>query len=366
MRFCPECGTECESGATECGACRFPLTLTFKNGFNGVTIGRDQMAAWQRIAAWLRRSGLTLNQTEATELPRAQYWWALPAIGAFVFALSLIFGQGVVDSIWEPPKAPVPVVDLNRLGESTAAATDSSVSDGQTQALLDALSTTQEQRDLTEAWQEETMHSEREEPRMPPSEMLALAQQATLPVRVEDTRAKGTLIGRNGEFFVPTDVVDSAFRTEKRNVKSFGRLEQKMVFIQPEVRSPEGVWGACSLVEALPEFGLTLLQSGASLSTDATRDFDTSLDLGTELFLLNNDPTRPALKAVRVTNAVSNNYEINFWTLDDGLGVEGRGTPLFSRGGAIVGVYTLIGDQHAAVSLRELRERAPGSYRLIR
>ncbi len=366
MRFCPECGTECERDATECGGCRFPLTFTFKNGFNGVTIGRDQMAAWQRIAAWLRRSGVTLNQTQATELPKAQYWWALPGIGAFIFALSLIFGQDLVDSIWEPPKAPVPVVDLNRLGEGTETTAGGAASDVQTQALLEALSTTQEQRDLTEAWQEETMPSERDEPRIPATEILALALQATLPVRVEDARVKGTLIGRNGEFFVPTDVVDSAFRTEKRNVSSFGRLEQKMVFIQPEVRSSDGVWEPCSLVEALPEFGLTLLQSGSGLRADATRDFDTSLDLGTQLFLLDADAPEPALKEVRVTNAVSNNYEINFWTLDDGLGAEGRGTPLFSRSGAIVGVYTLIGDRHAAVSLRELRERAPGSYRLIR
>lgn len=365
MRFCPECGTECESGATECGACRFPLTLTLKQGFGGITIGRDQMAAWQRIAVWLRRSGVTLNQTQGAELPSAQYWWALPGFGAFLFALSLIFGQSVVDTIWEPPKPPVPVVDLNQVGLAAETA-QSAADDGQTQALLEALSTTQEQRDLTEAWQAEAMESQNDEPTVPTAEILALALKATLPVRVEDVRANGTLIGRNGEFFVPTDVVDNAFRTEKRNVSSLGRLEQRMVFIQPEVRTRDGVWGPCSLVEALPEFGLTLLQSTDVTRADFTRDFNTSLDLGTQLFMLDGEPSRPKLKEVKVTNAVSNNYEINFWTLDDGLGSAGRGAPLFSAGGAVVGIYTLIGDQHAAISLRELRERAPGSYRLIR
>lgn len=367
MRFCPECGAECEKDDQACPECRFPLTLTVKTGMSGIHIGRDQSAQWHRIAAWLRRSGIQLHQKQATELPPGQYWWALPGVGAFLFALTLLFGQSVVDSIWEPPKAPVPIVDLNRLNTETGARNSSEgADDGQTMALMEAFRTTQEQRDLTEAWQAESSVPLKKEERVPKSEILAGAVQATLSVRVERNRVKGTLIGRNGEFFVPSDVVENAFRTEKRTVAGSGSLEQKMVFIQPEVMRGNGEWTPCSQVEALPEFGLTLLQFGDSAGAPGfERDFNVSLDLGTTLYLLD-DQNPPDLMEVRVDNAVANSYEINFWTLDDGLGPRGRGTPAFDDQGALVGVYTLVGDRHAVVSLRELRERAPGSYRQIR
>ncbi|CAM2007042.1 zinc ribbon domain-containing protein [Acanthopleuribacter pedis] len=367
MRFCPECGAECESGEEECHECRFPLALTVRSGLSGVTIGRDQAARWHRIAAWLRRSGVVLHQKEATELPRGQYWWALPGVGAFIFALTLLFGQSLVDMIWEPPKPVVPVVDLNRVNRDGTPRQSAESADSQTTALMEALSTTQEQRDLTEAWQaESTVPRPKDRAVLPKRDILEHARRATLSVRVEGNQAKGALIGADGRFLVPSDLVDAAFRTEKRNVAGSGSLEQKMVFIQPEVMLADGRWTPCSQVEALPEFGLTLLQySGGEGLADTKRDFNVSLDLGTKLFLLQDDGFEDLLE-VRVDNAVANSFEINFWTLDGGLGPRGRGAPAFDEQGALVGVYTLVGDRHAVVSLRELRERAPGSYRQIR
>ncbi|CAM2067684.1 Zinc ribbon domain-containing protein [Sulfidibacter corallicola] len=368
MRFCPECGADVGPDATSCPDCRFPLQLQILAEGRGFRITSQQAGNWSRISNLLRRNGINVSVDQTDSETVRQLWWSLPFVGLLVFILSLAFGSHWVDMIWERPQITPVMVDLNRKnGELADGGTNSENISEEAEALLSAFRTTEEQRRLTEAWKNESVNTV-ERADATEDQVLAVARQAVLSVKVRDAYQKGTLIGSEGRFFVVSDFLTGAFQTEKQNVTTEGRYVQEFRYIAPEVELNSGGSEDAQLIQQVEGIHLTLLQANSVGDPAFSREFDRNLDLGEPVWIAVSEERGGdvALEALRIRNTVKNDKGITFWTLNEGVDSSNLGAPVFNRYGDLTGIYLQVGGEDVVLSLRELREKVPSVYRSLK
>jgi len=372
-RFCPNCAAQLQGAETECPDCQFPLNIKVVTEDGGIRLRSGQEKAWLRLTQYLQRNGVRVETQAASDWTRRQAWLFLPGLGAFLLAISLIFGRDLAQAIWGAPVRPA-VVDLNQPVEEAAEPESQASADAPADAdagadtsfLEKALRTTEDQRRLAE---EETFDPSEyiDRPTLSAEAVLARARLALLEVRVDDEARRGVLLTSGGLFLVETEALNEAFKNEVRTVREAGSLIQKTVFVAPQVGRPGEPSVEARKLRESTRLDVTLMRADLGLSVDFPVDFDQPISIGVDVWLGLYRSDGHQVERHRIVDEWRSYQGGRVWVLDDAAIYPAvhSGSPLFDKAGRLVGVYLVQDGQALALSLLDLREIDPLMFKDI-
>lgn len=369
IRFCPDCGAECGQQDQECRECRFPLHLQLVSQSGDLIIQKSQLNRWHRIAQILRRNGIKIESKARTYPARFQLWWALPAVGAIIFLLTILFGGRLVDRLWPPVVQTAQVLDLNQVPDRQVGAPvddntsseDADLGDVDTSFLKDALGSSDEQKVMT---QDLNVNTEDyiDKQVLSFGEIQDIAERSLMMVTVGEERFRGTLVNED-LVLVETFTLVNAFQREKRTINKDGKFKTMTVFLVPEVGPVNGSATEAAKVMEDEDLGIALLGAPIGFGPDKALDFELDLAVGETVYVARVERGNLALDERRVQAPFQAGADVTMWQLDRSVDPQGGGAPVFDVHGALIGIFLFKNGQEGVLPLLRLRERAPQMYR---
>jgi len=391
-RYCLDCGAQCDADVTTCAECGFPMRLEVISEEDQIRLTKPQVENWKRVSQVLKRNGLIIHSTTGSGWSGHAAWWALPALGAMIFLVTLVFGGTLSDMIWKPPMAVRPVLDLNAGGGTTGDGSaepgvdreEGSANDGtgydegeegdeyvgetsmaEVQSLSDALRTTQEQYDSSN--DNIDLDEYVDKPEVSHATIEKFASQAMIDISVKNTKQKGTLLSRDGLFLVSSQLLDLAYKREVRTVPDGRSFREKVVTVIPTAGLAGKSQGQASSVFTSEETGVTLLRIAGNFPLDYSVDFDSPIEVATIVWLTREVNGKFYPEKVRVIDVIDYDKEnrIKYWVLESDFGSRNAGTPVFDTYGQLVGIFLPFQGHDTVLPLLTIRERAPLIFKAV-
>lgn len=368
IRFCPDCGAECGPEDEACRDCSFPLRIVLVTDRGHLRIQKAELTRWNRIAQILRRNGIKVEMRPDSAQAKYLFWWALPGMGALFFLLTLLLGGRMVDSIWPPPDPSKTVVigskNNSATGNETEASTDPEQKPLDTQFLMDALGSSNEQKIIT---QDLNINPDEFTDReiLNEGDIQRIAKACLLTVTVGNDSYYGALLTDRGLFLTDVNALNGAFQRVKRTFEEDGQLKQEMVFIVPQV----GVNGPGNIqAEKLGEsegLGIALMQAPLKTETFHTMDFDREMMPGEVVYIATQNLGDVELTECELREPIARPGDVTLWSLNRPINKDASGAPVFSQDGKLVGVLVGWSGDELVLPLLQLREREPQLFRQL-
>jgi len=358
MRYCPDCGAECQHDDKQCSECKFPLSLKLLEHGDRYKTTSNQKESWRKTLNLLRKSGIHIVTQPDSSMTSNQAWVIFPGIGIIVLILSVLFSQTLAQ--WLLPVKTTPVsIDFNQnLSEvqSSKTSTTPVVSDS---LLMDALKSTEAQADLL-------IEPEVKEIRriVPQNEILQYAQSSTVSIRVGSTTGYGSIFLPGGYLLTSYDLTEKAYQRIKGNVSEKGSFVQGIKIIEPQVQRDGYVLEHVRLIHRIETPPVSILQVDNTQELLFPLNFQKLPDVGDELWITFHDNKVLQVEKVKVVESVQLN-QIPIQVVDfEGISSQ-DGHPVFNVFGEMVGILVTADGRPALMANIHLREKAPYIYRDI-
>ncbi|PIE02947.1 MAG: hypothetical protein CSA81_04355 [Acidobacteria bacterium] len=356
MRYCPDCGAECQDQDTKCLDCQFPLALDLLDQDGVLQTTRAQKDAWRRVLSLLKRSGLKIHVQTGTDFSAHQAWFIFPGIGLIFLLLSILFSESLARRFFPVPPAKVTINWDQKAPESPNMASESGLSSN---ILSEALMPTKDQlSDGTEDLEQES------KPIVSEETVFHFAEWSSAHIRVASRSGYGTIFLTEGYLLTSYDLVEQVYNQVKGHFQEEGVFKQGTRTVKPVVEDSSGILEGVELLHRVerPPIGILKVENRGPVPFQSNfQDYPQEQD---DVWVSFHQQGQLQIKRVRISGTVMQ-AGLPLPTLDFETVPSQLGHPVFNLHGEMIGILTAADEKAAILPNILLREKLPYIYRDI-
>lgn len=359
MRFCPDCGAECDHQSETCNECQFPLKLEVQQSGTRLQMDGENVSRWRRVAQLLTKNGMSIQTVPRRDDDIALWWWCFPIGGALALLLVMVFGDVMANALWPRDKQSTRWLDLQQSTREEARGATLSDTDPLLKALKASPSQKTEPQELLV-----------EEPQRVPASRQALqaaAEQVTGVLQVGDDAGLGVVFSQGNLVLVWSPLLDSAFKRERKTITKDGSMVQDFRMTVPKLNLiGQAESSPCDRVSESPELRISLLSCDLPGTHQVPVIFDSDPEIRDTLFLPRPGSGAANLQELRLLSSLTDSNMVTYFQVSGNFATRDSGAPLLNAYAEVVGMLVFVDEDPCLLSMHQIRSKAPYLYKTIR